>query len=310
MHFTTTDRTTACLPTKDKMFSYMMLLLVTTLLLPIAVVGATNTTNPASVLSSHEESSSSSGTKRLLRSRIVGGVPVLRREFPSYVYNLCGGTLLRPDIVLTAAHCVKRFTKKGFVRVGGINSETGRSITINSTFIHPMYNANKWVNDIAILKLSCGSRNKLGKLNYNPDYPSGNMPLVVIGMGGEEYNGPFYFVLLKTTVRNVPMPVCQKSYQNISLPVSNDTEICAGIPKIGGKDACNGDSGGPLYGPDGTQVGIVSRGFGCGLAEYPGVYTRVSAFKKFIEDTIAANSNPIPNYCVFRKRSIFRNNTL
>jgi trypsin len=56
--------------------------------------------------------------------------------------------------------------------------------------------------------------------------------------------------------------------------------ICAGVPG-GGKGACQGDSGGPLV-VGGILVGIVSWTIGCGLPNYPGVYSNVANLKSFV----------------------------
>ena len=71
-----------------------------------------------------------------------------------------------------------------------------------------------------------------------------------------------------------------------------DAMVCAGLPG-GGRDACQGDSGGPLVvtregGPE--LVGVASWGVGCGEAEHPGVYSRVSKVLEWIQKTTAAQA--------------------
>ena len=88
---------------------------------------------------------------------------------------------------------------------------------------------------------------------------------------------------------------CKSVYQSLNVPAFSigDTEICA-TGLTGGKDSCFGDSGGPLVvAADNdrgyAQVGIVSWGPQCGNPLYPGVYTRVSSFSKWIKDNMSAN---------------------
>ena len=59
--------------------------------------------------------------------------------------------------------------------------------------------------------------------------------------------------------------------------------ICAGEA---GKDSCQGDSGGPMT-CSGKHCGIVSWGYGCAAAGYPGVYAETSNFIDWIDGQLA-----------------------
>merc|ERR1712037_70331 len=63
-----------------------------------------------------------------------------------------------------------------------------------------------------------------------------------------------------------------------------DSMICAGLER-GGKDSCQGDSGGPFM--CGNELtGVVSWGYGCAEAGYPGVYTQVSYFISWLNNNM------------------------
>uniref|UniRef100_A0A3Q2P3U9 trypsin n=1 Tax=Fundulus heteroclitus TaxID=8078 RepID=A0A3Q2P3U9_FUNHE len=92
---------------------------------------------------------------------------------------------------------------------------------------------------------------------------------------------------IPATLRTVTLPIVSTEKCNSSESFDGsitDKMLCAGY-NIGGKDACQGDSGGPLV-CNGRVYGVVSWGRGCADAEFPGVYTAVSKFRRWIETTI------------------------
>lgn len=79
---------------------------------------------------------------------------------------------------------------------------------------------------------------------------------------------------------------CVKKYQTLGISIS-DNQLCAGGNY--GEDTCDGDSGNPLMSvaSDAWIVeGIVSFGRGCGLADWPAVYTKVSNYDNWIQSKI------------------------
>uniref|UniRef100_A0A8C3SXE4 Peptidase S1 domain-containing protein n=1 Tax=Chelydra serpentina TaxID=8475 RepID=A0A8C3SXE4_CHESE len=89
------------------------------------------------------------------------------------------------------------------------------------------------------------------------------------------------------TLRSVRLPIVSSGKCNSTASYAGyitKNMICAGF-NTGGKDACQGDSGGPLV-CEGRVFGIVSWGNSCASPRYPGVYTAVANFQKWIYKTI------------------------
>merc|ERR1711974_280318 len=102
----------------------------------------------------------------------------------------------------------------------------------------------------------------------------------VSGWGTTSEGGSLARILQKVDVPVVSDKSCRKSYSTSQIA---DSMICAGFEQ-GGKDSCQGDSGGPFM--CGNQLsGVVSWGYGCAEAGYPGVYTQTSYFVDWVNST-------------------------
>lgn len=240
--------------------------------------------------------------------RVVGGTAPADGRFP-FVASLqkmgslgaaahfCGGSLVDESWVLTAAHCLKSVTigefrvMVGASRLSASDSQVRRPAEIR---IAPEFDGDSTHGaDAALIRLSAPVR---GITPVEPVRPSererwepGDVATVV-GWGVTSEAGTTasdQLLAARVPIRADALMSASDAYGDSFRP----SEMLGAGPVTGGRDACFGDSGGPLLVGRGTtlrQIGIVSFGRGCGRAGFPGVYARLGEgpVRRFVDSVI------------------------
>ncbi|NUT47392.1 MAG: serine protease [Saccharothrix sp.] len=248
--------------------------LLTVLAATVAAVGLM-TTAPASA-----QTTSDTGVSPY----VVGGSRVSTSTYPWVVYlasstgsQFCGGTLVKANKVVTAAHCVAGRTAASTRVVHGRDdkqSTAGTVATVTSIWRHPSYTTATAGYDVAVLTLGTSISSTYLPLATPSDtalYAAGTNA-TILGWGATCSGCSTSRYLLGATVPVTSDATCQSAYSQYS----STSMVCAGFPS-GGTDTCQGDSGGPMV-AGGKLIGATSWGRGCALAGYPGVYARIATY--------------------------------
>lgn len=257
--------------------------------------------------------------------RVVNGVPVTdKKEYPFVVdlsahpvavssSRFCTGTLIRKDIVLTAAHCVLNdgYMSPVYATVGRIElddfheeNKEAETFTTVAGIVHPEYRGLGSGSDVALLLLNGSSTSPTVALAS--DSPNEDQEVWVVGYGVQKLG------TVEATAR--PVEVLSGRLQKTALRIKDKTfcdipqadirtaegMLCtAGVKE--GSSACKGDSGGGLFlrenlktsGKESAkhqnkhcvQVGVVSYGDSMCMSEDSGVFTDVSRVKDWIDES-------------------------
>lgn len=249
--------------------------------------------------------SSASETNLNVQPQIVGGTNATQGAYPWMVALLvaevpnareaqfCGGSLVAPDVVVTAAHCVDGIPGPDLINVavGAYDLRQigpNQRVKVRGILMHENYSSGPTIdNDIAIIKLATPQTATTLSLITPTEMAAlnpGDM-LRAIGFGVlSETTFALPNILQEVPLAYVDHAVCDTA--NAAAGGITNTQICAGT--VPGQDSCFGDSGGPLMANiNGVWrlTGIVSWGISCGGANDYGVYTEAADFVQWVADS-------------------------
>ncbi|GGK24073.1 trypsin [Pilimelia terevasa] len=221
------------------------------------------------------------------QTRIVGGKPAAEGQFPWAVKLSvgCGGTIVSPDIVISAQHCFSKPGKAFTAYMGKIDWAQGEKRAGSKYKVGGGPEKGDW----AVLKLDSAYTPAAYPVFPSDDSFDAAKMFRAAGWGAIREGGPSSKTLLYVDVPLVADTdkACSKAPK---------VEICAGDLAKGGIDTCQGDSGGPLVASktgdmnakpeEWVLVGMTSWGRGCARPNEPGHYAQLTAHRTEILNAI------------------------
>ncbi|XP_014092324.3 duodenase-1 [Bactrocera oleae] len=207
--------------------------------------------------------------------------------------HFCGGAIIKPNTILTAAHCISKKLygfqmMRSIIIIAGtpnrlVKTEHTQIMKVKRVAVYGESKTEKSV-DIAVIILQRNIRIDNVTTGVLPlaDHPlRPGEKCTVLGWGRIFDHGPMPATALYVDLEIWSRWKCQ-SYRSFYMP----SLLCAGVPEDPERDSCAGDSGGPLI-CDEKAVGIVSFGIGCGTPGYPGFYTNVYRYLDWVRANLA-----------------------
>ncbi|EDW60468.1 trypsin iota [Drosophila virilis] len=228
--------------------------------------------------------------------RIVGGNDLVIHNAPWQVSiqvsarHVCGGAIYSKEIIITAGHCVQGTSVTLLqVRVGANQHNSGGNLLPVAAYqIHEQYDGKLLHYDIALLRLASQLTFSLSvkAIALTSTSPPAGSSVSVSGWGHTEESGDAGFAqsLQLVQLQIIERGDCASAKYGYGWDFVGTEMICAAAA---GKDACAGDSGGPMV-SDRLLAGIVAWGYGCAQPNYPGVYVDVAILRSWIIKTANA----------------------
>ncbi len=221
---------------------------------------------------------------------VVAGTPASRGAFPYFavVGAGCGGALVAPNRVLTAAHCRDVINERPIVRVGPLGElRHVRLLALNQVYVRWQRTAQREFppgpGDLLLIELDRPVRD-VAPVRLATSAPVAGTRVVTIGRGASKPDGGGQGVFRKGTVQVMPLSSCAEQLPG---PLERAWSVCTRDPRQlvpGAKppfvSACFGDSGGPLLAGS-VDVGVVSWGPACGSMHDPEIYASVTRGRGF-----------------------------